>query len=418
MSEQVQNIVDGLAARLSRAALLEDTRSRVLAYSEHMQPIDEVRQMSILRRHTSPEIVDRLRALRIHQARGPVRTPDCPHLGMLPRVCVPVRSSDTLLGFLWFIDPDRSMTDEEIALAVEGARRLAGELYQERFAAEAASRRELSAMRDLLAWDAVSAARAARSVAEEARLDTAAAVVALVVRPPARQVPEPDDLVRAALAKALTATRCWLNPRPGLHLIREDHGVLLVVGADPRVVDACADHLDKELSLVFGEADTVVGVGEARAGLANARESYEEAAQAARIGTLIPTLGRTVHWTRLGIFRVLAEMPPELLGRASAHSGLERLFGDESKLHLLETLETYLDLAGNAHAAAERLYMHRATLYYRLQRVEELTAANLKDGSDRLCLHLALKLGRLTGRYRPRDSTPARPALAALAGSL
>jgi hypothetical protein len=35
-------------------------------------------------------------------------------------------------------------------------------------------------------------------------------------------------------------------------------------------------------------------------------------------------------------------------------------------------------------------------LYYRLQRVEQLAGTDLKDGHERLCLHLALKLARLS----------------------
>lgn len=84
------------------------------------------------------------------------------------------------------------------------------------------------------------------------------------------------------------------------------------------------------------------------------------------------------------------------------HPGLEELFADENKVALLETLEVFLDLAGNVHATAARLHLHRATLYYRLERIARLAPANLKDGNERLSLHLALKVGRLTGRYRPR----------------
>lgn len=72
---------------------------------------------------------------------------------------------------------------------------------------------------------------------------------------------------------------------------------------------------------------------------------------------------------------------------------------DEASHVLLSTLETYLDLAGNAHATAERLRLHRTTLYYRLQRVEQLAGTDLRDGGERLCLHLALKLARLTGAW-------------------
>ncbi|MBQ1011841.1 helix-turn-helix domain-containing protein, partial [Micromonospora sp. M51] len=82
------------------------------------------------------------------------------------------------------------------------------------------------------------------------------------------------------------------------------------------------------------------------------------------------------------------------------HPGLERLLRDDAHQVLLETLEAYLDLAGNAHATAEKLRLHRTTLYYRLQRVEQLAGTDLKDGNERLCLHLAMKLGRLTGHYR------------------
>ena len=108
-----------------------------------------------------------------------------------------------------------------------------------------------------------------------------------------------------------------------------------------------------------------------------------------------------VPWADLGIYRLLSGVDARHLDVARVHPGLGRLLGDEAHQVLLETLEVYLDLAGNAHATAERLRLHRTTLYYRLQRVELLAGTDLKDGNERLCLHLALKLGRLTGGYQP-----------------
>jgi DNA-binding PucR family transcriptional regulator len=64
---------------------------------------------------------------------------------------------------------------------------------------------------------------------------------------------------------------------------------------------------------------------------------------------------------------------------------------------LVETLEAYLDLAGDAKATAAALSLHRATLYYRINRIEEITGARLKTGEDRLALHLGLRLARLHG---------------------
>jgi DNA-binding PucR family transcriptional regulator len=70
---------------------------------------------------------------------------------------------------------------------------------------------------------------------------------------------------------------------------------------------------------------------------------------------------------------------------------------DPAHAPLVDTLEAYLDRAGDAKATAEALSLHRATLYYRLNRIEEITGARLKTGEDRLALHLGLRLARLSG---------------------
>jgi hypothetical protein len=88
------------------------------------------------------------------------------------------------------------------------------------------------------------------------------------------------------------------------------------------------------------------------------------------------------------------------------HDGLRRLLDLPEALPLLETLETYLDAAGNAQLTAELLHLHRTSLYYRLQRVERLARTDLKDGVERLALHLSLKVARMTGQYVPRRTTP------------
>jgi sugar diacid utilization regulator len=146
-------------------------------------------------------------------------------------------------------------------------------------------------------------------------------------------------------------------------------------------------------------ARVVVGIGAQRPRLADAIHSYDEAVQSARVGVQLPALGPLVSWSNLGIYRMLSQVDGRHLDVATIHPGLRRLLGEEANQVLLQTLEAYLDLAGNAHATAERLRLHRTTLYYRLHRVEQLAETDLKDGNERLCLHLALKLARLSGAY-------------------
>jgi DNA-binding PucR family transcriptional regulator len=76
---------------------------------------------------------------------------------------------------------------------------------------------------------------------------------------------------------------------------------------------------------------------------------------------------------------------------------------DQADGPVLATLETYLDLAGDAKASSERLRLHRGTLYYRLQKAEQIADVSLRSGDDRLALRLGFKLARLIGLY-PRQA--------------
>ena len=380
----LQRTVDELAARLDRPLLLEDRVQRVVAYSEQNGAMDDIRRDSILRRHSPPEVRQWVRSAGIHDAPGPLRVPGAPHLRLLPRVCVPVRHDAGLLGFLWFIDSGPAMSGEQIGEAAAAAPALALALFHESLATGLASHRELEAVTGLLLGEPDSA----RQLIEAGAFPQALPVTVLVARPLSE---EPDEALRLALEQGLLALRRRLSGHHPLHLVRYDHAVLLTAGGP-----VAADELHAAMSI-----PVVVGIGRARPALAEAAGSYAEARHAAEVAARVPDLGRSVEWARLGVYRMLTH-----LAHHELHPGLAELLTDDQHLPLLETLETYLDLAGSAVATSRALRLHRTSLYYRLQRLEELARTDLKDGGERLALHLSLKLARLSGRYRPRDTRP------------
>jgi hypothetical protein len=368
--ENLQQLVDDLALRIGRPVLLEDHDQRVLAYSEHDGPMDDIRRESILRRHTTPEVRERYRAAGIFGARGPLRIPGA--AGALDRVCVPARHRERLLGFVWLIDAGPPMPDEDVAIAAKTAGALALTLFHDSLAAGLTSRRELDAVGAVLFGDRSAAEEGARLLADEGGFT--GPVTALVVRPTTPTV------LADELAHGLLAARAKLSAR---HLVRADHGVLLCPGRTPN---------PDEVRYLVG-LPSVAGVGAPRSRLADAAESYREALHAAEVALRVPGQGPSASWASLGVYRMLSAQQAQL------HPGLERLLGDPGCRSLLETLETYLDLAGSVVATARALRLHRTSLYYRLQRVEELAGTDLKSGDERLMLHLSLKLARLTGRF-------------------
>jgi DNA-binding PucR family transcriptional regulator len=102
-------------------------------------------------------------------------------------------------------------------------------------------------------------------------------------------------------------------------------------------------------------------------------------------------------WADLGAYRMLAQAAESPGAEALLHPGLPQLFAQQASDALVATLETYLDNGCDTKLTAEALFLHRASLYYRLQRIEALTGASLRKGDDRLALHASLKLARLLG---------------------
>ncbi|MBA3473044.1 MAG: helix-turn-helix domain-containing protein [Rubrobacter sp.] len=75
----------------------------------------------------------------------------------------------------------------------------------------------------------------------------------------------------------------------------------------------------------------------------------------------------------------------------------------ERRSDLVKTLKVYFDTGANASEAADRLFLHRNSMLYRLARVEKLIGLNLKDPRARL----ALQLGLLDVGVRERDTDDA-----------
>ncbi len=400
--QDLQRLVDSLAQRTGRPIVLEDRRQRMIVYSEHADPVDQVRSESILSRRTTPEVIAWFRGFGIATSTSPVRTPANGELGLLPRVCVPIRHQDLLLGFLWFVDPDGSMGQDELGIVDQMRDRFALALYRENLAGELANNRDAEAVRNLLTTEPDVQIQAAHEVITAGQFPQDAGVVVLVARPVLIDGQEPDELLRVAVEHALIDARRRFGPRRVLHLVRFDHG-LLVMAADPATPPAETARLLRGdlLHACHGLAvvdRVVVGIGSVQGTLAEVRQSYHDARQAADVAIHLAAVGPIADWSKLGIYRALSHLSAEHLEAATIHPGLQRLLDDPDAADLVHTLETYLDLAGSAQATAQQLALHRTSLYHRLGRIEEVCGTDLKDGGERLALHLGLKLSRLTGR--------------------
>jgi sugar diacid utilization regulator len=106
-----------------------------------------------------------------------------------------------------------------------------------------------------------------------------------------------------------------------------------------------------------------------------------------------------------GAYRLLlpamSEDPTELEGFYDETVAPLVSYDEQYETELVRTLETFLDADGNVAGAAERLFTHRHTVRYRLERVKELTDLDVSSTDGRERLSLGLKAMRVLGIVPP-----------------
>ncbi|MFN8062978.1 MAG: helix-turn-helix domain-containing protein [Vicinamibacterales bacterium] len=392
MSQDLQDIVDALAIELQRGVAIDDNQLRLLAHSAHALSVDPLRQQSIITRRAEGRVLDWVIEHGAAESNVAVRMEANPDISAAARVCSPIRCRGLLLGFLFVLDDDRSMTDEEVRRCDHAASEAGELLYEQRFLRQRERQREGDLLRVLFDAETAVHAGAASTLVEEGFLASQAGVVVVAVGLEEAVDGPAMDRLGLCFAAILEAVRRALPAHSivGAVSARE---VVLVAGAAALERTGMTlferwlrDLGDRELAVVG--AHCVVGCGAPVDVLSDALRSHEQAHWCLPIARCIPRFDRAVAWERAGPYRALVHIPLHHAAEA-CDPALLRLLDHED---LVKTLETYLDRAGDAKATAEALILHRASLYYRLQKIEQITGMNLKSGEDRLALHLGLKL--------------------------
>ncbi len=159
-------------------------------------------------------------------------------------------------------------------------------------------------------------------------------------------------------------------------------------------VRAAVDDLRQEVSRATPMMTASAAVGRLYARPSELSRAFREAEQALTIALRLYGGDRTTAFEELGVYRLLFHLhgTPELAG--FQQETLSKLIGydKEHEGELIKTLRAFFANHGNLSRTAEQLILHRNTVTYRLERIEELTGLDLENEDDRFRLQLALKL--------------------------
>ncbi|GAA4391240.1 PucR family transcriptional regulator [Tsukamurella soli] len=398
--ESLQRLVDTLAEKLGRSVVLDDPELKLIVASRHFGDADDQRVRAVLQRDVGVPAIGYILGHGVARWTSPGVIPANAELGMKSRLCYPVRWQAQLLGFLLVIDDDLSMTAAQKQNVVDAGHEAAVLLLGEQLGQDLLRREVEACVSGLLSAEPMRRDAAVRELDRLGVVRRSTHVSITVVE----LVPghEPVESTEAASALRI-ATSGLARARSGYAagVALGGRGVLLQTWDTPpgedRLRDQAADLREAVRRVVGDHGGSVAGVGRLRTGLTAAHRAYDEACVAARAARRVPSLGGVALADELGPLELLLRLPDHELTDALVPEPLIRLRDADSTGRLLTTLRTYLDEGCSAPATAEALHLHRTSLYYRLERIQEHTGIDLNDGRARLLLHLGLYLLDIVG---------------------
>ncbi|MEG0779856.1 MAG: helix-turn-helix domain-containing protein [Oscillospiraceae bacterium] len=171
----------------------------------------------------------------------------------------------------------------------------------------------------------------------------------------------------------------------------------VVEGAGIKELNRVAAQLEEALH-EGADSTVVVGIGTVAGHLRELAKSYKEAQIAIEVGKVFDTEKYIINYENLGIGRLIYQLPTTL-----CEMFLQEVFKknpiDALDHETLFTIHKFFENNLNVSETARKLFVHRNTLVYRLEKIKKLTGLDLREFDDAITFKVALMVKKyLTSR--------------------
>lgn len=132
-----------------------------------------------------------------------------------------------------------------------------------------------------------------------------------------------------------------------------------------------------------------VGIGTVIDGIKDLARAFKEAQIALEVGKVFDTEKSIVSYDNLGIARLIYQLPTTLcetfLQEVFKHSSIESL--DQETLF---TIQKFFENNLNVSETSRKLFVHRNTLVYRLEKIKKITGLDLREFDHAIVFKIAL----------------------------
>ncbi|MBE6752845.1 MAG: PucR family transcriptional regulator [Ruminococcaceae bacterium] len=159
-------------------------------------------------------------------------------------------------------------------------------------------------------------------------------------------------------------------------------------GNDAKVLTDLARAIVDTLSSEY-YTHSVVGIGSTVTGIKDLARSFKEAQVALEVGKVFDTEKSIISYETLGIARLIYQLPTTLcemfLREIFKKGSIENL--DQETLF---TIQKFFENNLNVSETSRKLFVHRNTLVYRLEKIKKLTGLDLREFDHAIVFKVAL----------------------------
>jgi PucR family transcriptional regulator, purine catabolism regulatory protein len=393
-NEGMSELVNAMARLTNKSVIVQDKRLRVLYSTVQPQFVgywEDVEQFLRKVDNLPVEFQDRHRVSEMDQA---VLMQSLPTPG-LARLVSPIITKDIGRGYLSIIGRDNDLDDVDLLVAEHGAAACALEMAKAKAISETEKRLRGTFLDRLLIGD-VSLQEAVRQ-GERFDHDMTHTHISIVLRwqPHEKGTPSMrrlETIVNGVVSSQRQRALVWLRER--------ESEVLVFHATDPQnPIDSStklAQALSNEIQRQYPHNKVAIGLGQPAKDITNWRMSYRDAVQAMELGMRLQT-DSPLYIGDLGVYQLILSLGDreKLIAFKDKTLGALEEYDHKQHADLIKTLEAFFACHGNLSQTAEMLIVHRNTLLYRMNRINEIAEIDLNRPETRLALHLALTIRRL-----------------------
>jgi PucR family transcriptional regulator, purine catabolism regulatory protein len=161
-----------------------------------------------------------------------------------------------------------------------------------------------------------------------------------------------------------------------------------------------AQTIQKKIMGKYPEITVSIGISSIVEDPLDISAKYQDVRSVIKLNQKVQGEGKIAFWEDFEIYLLLEKLGQPIERFYQVKLGALQNPAVKNRKELLMTLKTYLECQGNSIETAEKLFIHRNTLRYRLQRIEKILGRDLSQSEERFSLWLALKIGTLIEKER------------------